>query len=91
MIIITYDISDNSLRTKFSRFLSKFGYRLQYSVYEIKNSKRMLALIEVEIREKFSKKFGETDSVMVFNLSKQCKIKKYGYAVNDDEDLIIIS
>ena len=51
----------------------------------------MLALIEVEIREKFSKKFGETDSVMVFNLSKQCKVKKYGYAVNDDEDLIIIS
>ena len=26
---------------------------------------------------------------MVFRLSEQCKITRYGYAKNDDEDLII--
>ena len=35
MIIISYDISDTKLRTKFSKFLMKSGgIRLQYSVYE---------------------------------------------------------
>lgn len=42
MIIISYDIKDNKLRTKFSKFIRKFGYRMQYSVYEITNSKHML-------------------------------------------------
>ena len=42
MLIISYDISNDKLRTKFSKFLCKFGYRLQYSVFEIKNSKRIL-------------------------------------------------
>jgi CRISPR-associated protein Cas2 len=59
-------------------------------VFEIKNSKRIMNLIEAEIRSEFEKKFGETDSIIVLNLSKQCKVTKYGYAQNDDEELIII-
>jgi len=90
LLIIAYDISDDKLRIRFSTFLSKFGYRLQYSVFEIKNSKRIMNLIEAEIRSEFEKKFGETDSIIVLNLSKQCKVTKYGYAQNDDEELIII-
>ena len=42
MIIISYDISDNKKRTKFAKYLSKFGYRLQYSVFQIENSERIL-------------------------------------------------
>ena len=34
MIIISYDISDNKLRTKFAKYISKFGRRMQYSVFE---------------------------------------------------------
>jgi len=90
MIIVTYDISNNKVRTKFSKFLSKFGYRLQYSVFEIKNSQRILNVIEAEIQSGFKKRFAETDSVIVFNLSKQCKVIKYGYAKNDEEDLLVL-
>lgn len=32
MVIISYDISDNKLRTKFNKYIRKFGGRLQYSV-----------------------------------------------------------
>ena len=90
MLMVSYDISDNKLRTRFSKFLSKFGHRLQYSIFEIKNSKRILENIQVEIKADFEKEFEQTDSIMIFQMSKQCKITKYGYAKNDDEDLIII-
>lgn len=90
MLIVSYDISDDKLRTKFARFLSKFGYRLQYSMFEIKNSKRILGIVEAEIRNRFEKRFGESDSIMILHLSKRCKITKYGYAKNDDEELIVI-
>lgn len=90
MIIVSYDISDDKLRTRFSKFLLKYGFRLQYSIFQIRNSKRILALVSSEIKNKFEKHFGQTDSVIIFNLSEQCKITRYGYAKNDEEDLIII-
>lgn len=90
MLIVSYDISNDKLRSRFAKFLSKFGYRLQYSMFEIKNSKRILGIVESEIRNKFEKCFGDSDSIMILHLSKQCKISKYGYAKNDDEDLIVI-
>jgi len=90
MLVISYDISNDKLRTRFAKFLSKFGYRLQYSIFEIKNSPRILSVVEAEIKADFEKDFDQSDSIIIFNLSKQCKITKYGYAQNDDEDLIII-
>ena len=90
MLIITYDISNDKIRTRFSKFLEKFGYRLQYSVFQIRNSPRLLNNIIAEIEGNFEKEFGQEDSIIIFNLSQQCKIKKFGYAINDDEDLIII-
>ncbi|MDX1959251.1 MAG: CRISPR-associated endonuclease Cas2 [Leptospiraceae bacterium] len=89
MLLISYDISDTKLRTKFSKYITKYGGRLQYSVYEIKNSERVLANIITEIEYNYSKKFGETDSIMIFKLSKTCEITKYGYAKNSDSDLIV--
>lgn len=90
MLIVSYDISDDKLRTRFSKFLAKFGYRLQYSIFEIRNSPRVLANIVAEIQGNFEKSFDQNDSVIIFQMSKQCKITRYGYAKNDDDDLIII-
>ena len=91
MLIISYDISDNKIRTNFSKFLSKFGHRLQYSVFQIKNSDRILSNIVSKIEKNYAPKFSQTDSVIVFIFSKNCKVLKFGYAKNDDEDLIFIS
>ena len=90
MVIVSYDISDDKLRTKFSKYLSKYGGRLQYSVFEIKNSERILENVIAEIAGNFSKKFSQSDSVIIFKMSATCKIIKYGYAKNDESDLIII-
>ena len=90
MLLVSYDISDDKLRTRFSKFLKKYGYRLQYSVFEIKNSTKYLENIQAQIESQFSKEFGQTDSIIIFQMSSTCKITKYGYSRNDDSELIIV-
>lgn len=68
----------------------RFGCRLQYSVYEIKNSPRILNNVISEIQSNFISEFSEKDSVLIFNLSQNCEIIRMGYAVHDDEDIIIV-
>lgn len=90
MLLVSYDISDDKLRARFAKFLGKFGYRLQYSLFQIRNSDRILEIVQVKINAYFSKHFKQTDSILIFELSKQCKITKFGYAKNEDSDLIIL-
>ena len=90
MLLVAYDISDNRLRTRLAKTLSKYGYRLQYSIFEIRNSERVIKNICIELKSEFEPHFSETDSVIIFRLSKQCKITRYGYAKNDEDDLIVI-
>ncbi len=90
MILISYDISDNKLRTKFMHYITKFGHRLQYSVYEIDNGKNVLKNIQKEIETSWISRFGEEDSVMIFVMSETCKIIRCGYAKHDEQDIIIV-
>lgn len=55
MIVISYDISNDKKRTKFAKYLAKFGHRIQYSVFEIDNSERVLNNIMTDIENKFMK------------------------------------
>ena len=89
MLLVSYDISNNKLRTRFSKFLEKFGYRLQFSVFEIKNSKRVLENVIAEIEAKYSRKFEQGDSIIIFHLSQQCKKYCYGYAANDSDFMLV--
>ncbi len=90
MIIISYDISDNKKRARFSKYIQKFGHRLQYSVYEIDNSDRILNNIIADINNKFVKKFDQSDSVYIFKMSSTCETYKLGYAKNEDDSLLIV-
>ena len=90
MIIVSYDIANDKLRTRFSKFLSKFGFRLQYSVFQIQNSDRILNNIRCEIDNKFKKQFSDEDSVYIFILSSSCKTIRYGYAKNEEKEIIVI-
>ena len=63
MILLSYDISDNKLRTHFSKFLEKYGHRIQYSVFEIDNSPKILDNVILKIRNRFEKRFSESDSI----------------------------
>lgn len=89
-ILVMYDIAQDKLRTKFSKFLSKFGRRLQYSVFEIKNSDRLLNIITAEINNNYGNRFEETDSVIIYRITQTCDKISFGYAKHDDEDLIIL-
>lgn len=90
MIILSYDISDDKKRAAFCKFIKKFGYRLQYSVFRIDNSPRILNNIVLKIKNEFEKEFDETDSIYIFNLSKTCQITTFGYAAHEDADIIIV-
>lgn len=90
MVIVSYDIADDKKRRRFSKFLEQFGYRIQYSVFEINNSDSIIDNIILKIETEFSKIFNQEDSIMILKLSKTCKVIKYGYASNNDKDLIFI-
>lgn len=90
MILVSYDISNDKLRTRFSKYLSKFGHRIQYSVYEIDNSQRILNNICAGIKNNFEKQFSQADSIYIFELSNTCKVTRYGYAKNEKGDFHLI-
>lgn len=91
MLIITYDISDTKVRTKFSKMIMKYGRRLQYSVYELNNSQRALNNVLIQIERRFKPQFSETDSVMIIPICKadEAKITRMGYAVHEEESVIV--
>ena len=91
MVIISYDISNTKKRAAFNKYIRKFGHMLQYSVYEIENSEKILNNIIADINNKFLKSFDETDSVYIFKLSSSCQTLKYGYARHQDEPLLIVT
>ena len=90
MIVISYDISNDKKRARFNKYIRKFGHMLQYSVYEIDNSERILNNIVTDINMKWMKQFDECDSVYIFQMSSSCKVQKFGYARNEDSDFIIV-
>lgn len=92
MIIVSYDISNDKLRTQFSKFLLKYWRRLQYSVFELKNSERILKLVLLEVDKKFAKRFDNWDSILIFMLCEGCikKVKRYWYPVNEESEIVFM-
>lgn len=90
MLIVSYDFTDNRARSKFSKFLKKFGRKIQYSVYEIKNSQRILRNILDEVELRYKKQFKGSDSILIFQICEGCKKKiiRYGYAANEEKEII---
>lgn len=90
MLLITYDISNDRKRTKFAKFLEGYGERVQYSVFKVKNSKRILSIITTTIKEKFAKQFTGEDSIYIFSVCDSCnkKVFKLGHATYEDQDVV---
>ncbi|MCQ2402722.1 MAG: CRISPR-associated endonuclease Cas2 [Lentisphaeria bacterium] len=90
MFLVIYDIAEDKLRTKFSKFLERYGQRIQYSVFKILNSQRILDNVRVGIKTLFQKKFDQSDSVMIIQVPDNAITDKFGYAQNDESDLLIM-
>ncbi len=91
MLVVSYDFEESGPRTKFSKFLKKFGRKMQYSVFEIKNSQRVLKNILSEVELKYKKQFTGSDSIVIIPICEACekKMVRYGYAKNEEEDVIV--
>lgn len=90
MIIVTYDIMEDKKRTRFSKFLQQYGERIQYSVFTIRNSKRILDIILKEIDYRFRKEFHKCDSIIIFRVCNGCKndIIRYGSPKHQENGLV---
>ena len=87
MIIVSYDITDDKMRTNFSKMLKKNGsIRLQFSVYEISNTKRIVDNLIAKI-EAYTKHFTADDSVILFDVDTD-KLTKYGNAIHRDKPIV---
>lgn len=87
MVIVSYDISSDKMRTNFSKMLKKHGaIRLQLSVYEVVNTKRIMDNLVAKI-EAYSKHFTFDDSVIIFDVNSD-KLTKYGNAIHRDQSVV---
>lgn len=90
MLLISYDIADDKLRSRFSKMLSKNGaIRLQMSVYEFNNTQRMMDNIRLQIKNTYAKQFTGADSVLIFEVNNE-KVEKYGNAIHRDQDIVYL-
>ena len=90
MIIVSYDIKNNKVRTKFAKMLRSQGaIRLQFSVYEVNNTQRIIDNIKLNIIERFSKLFTGADSVLIFD-APNAKVDKFGNAIHRDQDVVYL-
>lgn len=88
MLVVSYDIHNGKLRNRFSKMLQKNGaIRLQFSVYEVNNTDRLMDLLREKIRNEFMPLFDGGDSVMVFDVNGE-RVEKYGNAIHRDADMV---
>lgn len=78
---ISYDISDTKLRTKLSKFLSKYGTRLQLSMFYFDIPNKDIKVILNEIKDIYHTHIGAADSILFFEFSDSGvkKNKKFEY------------
>ena len=89
MLLVSYDISDNRVRSRFAKLLERFGARVQYSVFEIRNSERLLDLLKAEIEGHFSSLFTGADNVRIYEIDRN-KTISYGNALHREQDVLFL-
>jgi len=65
-ILLTYDVADTKQRTKIATLLEAYGVRVNYSVFELDISKKMLSKLSSKI-DKLSQK---NDSIRVYRFDQ---------------------
>lgn len=90
MLIVSYDFTNDKTRAKFAKFLKQYGNRIQYSVFSVSNSPRVLRNILAEVDIRYKKQFKDTDSIVLFSTCEGCKKKiiRYGYARHEEKDVV---
>lgn len=74
--LVTYDIIKDKNRTKLSDLLETYGYRVNYSVFEVELNKTKLKklLKQIEKKKLVDKKY---DSMRFYHLCENCVPKSF--------------
>jgi CRISPR-associated protein Cas2 len=67
--IVSYDIEDDKRRNKVAKYLENFGTRVQYSVFEIVCSEKIIKEVILKIEEIINEK---EDSLRIYFLCSKC-------------------
>ena len=81
--LVTYDISNNKKRNTLGDILETYGYRVNYSVFEIELSKTKLNKLLKQIDEKnlYDK---DQDSLRFYHLCENCISKSFELLNRED-------
>ncbi|MDR3258838.1 MAG: CRISPR-associated endonuclease Cas2 [Fusobacteriaceae bacterium] len=87
-VVICYDITDNKRRSKLVKFLEKYSFRVQKSVFEGFLDKSNYRKIKIQIQ----KYIDETeDNVRIYRIIGNGNVQSYGIGVDiEDEEVIIL-
>jgi CRISPR-associated protein Cas2 len=70
--VIAYDIQDDRKRAKVSKLLEKYGYRINYSVFECMLTEKQYTTIREQIKSKIDTK---ADTVVYYPICVDCYTK----------------
>jgi len=74
--IISYDISNNTIRSRIDKTMKDFGQRVQKSVFECElDPKRLRELVALLDKKRLSKGTDPGDSIRVYPLCAACSDK----------------
>ncbi len=86
-LLITYDISDDKKRRKVEKLLSSYGYRVNYSVFEIEITKSTYTKLLAKLKELTNKE----DNIRVYILNKEVLSKSFvlhhNIGIFDDKEI----
>jgi len=74
-LLAMYDISDVKIQTKARKILKKYLHNIQFSVFEGDLNPSQYLKLKNEIKE-ISKKLGENEGIIIFELPLNSKVKK---------------
>ena len=74
--LVAYDISNDKKRKKLGDIFEEFGFRVNYSVFEIELNKTKLnkLLKDIEHKQLYNKK---QDSIRFYHICKNCESKSF--------------
>ncbi|MEO2083170.1 MAG: CRISPR-associated endonuclease Cas2 [Desulfurobacteriaceae bacterium] len=87
--LVTYDISDDTMRSRLIKLLNEFGRRVQFSCFEIEVTKDDLGELIDKVNSLIS---DETDKVFFFPISEYAIpfVKKLGRKDGEDNPSMVL-
>ncbi len=77
--VVSYDITDDRMRTKASETLKDYGTRVQKSVFECRLRKKAVTELKGKLEGLIDM---EQDSILIYPLCKKCIDQKQSMGVN---------